>query len=256
VIAPWNAPCNQDVLDSRRQCRVHSLARFAVPKNRETANPSVIICFDCIDNQANLLHLVPRKTRLGTAWNTTTGKRVLAEAIDTHIDFVPQAIALEPARNTLWPSIKLRDQDGAAVMIGGKVFRGIDSRRREATRRIDDMVKDDVDVQVASPMPELLSHWFPAPRLRHASSIGSPLNSLFGRDPGETARASHCDTILCDQVALDYLAVKVGCVRLVVGSDYPFTIKRDRPAEFAERMLAILREIFEGNARRRLGLER
>ena len=47
-------------------------------------------------------------------------------------------------------------------MVGGKVFRVIDSRSWDAGRRIDDMAADDVDVQVVSPMPELLSHWFPA----------------------------------------------------------------------------------------------
>ena len=47
-------------------------------------------------------------------------------------------------------------------MVGGKVFRVIDSRSWDAARRIDDMAVDDVNVQVISPMPELLSHWFPA----------------------------------------------------------------------------------------------
>lgn len=325
----------------------------------------------------------------------------MAEAIDTHTHFVPQAIPSEPTRNPLWPSIELRDKDGAAVMVGGKVFRVIDSRSWEATRRIDDMMAEDVDIQVVSPMPELLSHWFPAqdadalcahineeiaelcgahprhfigigmipmqdpslavkrlgelksvglrgfeigthingtalgdlrlqeifaaaqqadlaimihplhplgldrmggrpelaavaafpletafaavslmtnriterfpklrillshgggalswilPRLRHARTIGPPLDSLFERDPGEMVKAFYYDTILYDQAALDYLAVKVGSDRLVVGSDYPFTIKQDRPAEFAEQGLAIPREIFESNARYWLGL--
>jgi len=91
------------------------------------------------------------------------------------------------------------------------------------------------------------------PRLRHARSIGPPLDSLFARDPGEMAKAFYYDTILYDQAALDYLAVKVGSERLVVGSDYPFTIKQDRPAEFAEQQLAIPREAFESNARHWLG---
>jgi aminocarboxymuconate-semialdehyde decarboxylase len=325
----------------------------------------------------------------------------LADAIDTHTHFVPRTIPLEPRRNPLWPSIELRDHDRAAVMVGGKVFRMIDSRSWEAERRIDDMAADDVDIQVVSPMPELLSHWFPAedadalcahinreiaglcgaharnfigigmipmqdptlavqrlgelkalglrgfeigthvngvalgdvrlqeifaaaeqadlavmihplhplgldrmggrpelaavaafpletalaavslmtggvterfpglrimlshgggalpwivPRLRHASSIGPPLDSLFARDPGEMAQAFYYDTILYDRAALDYLAVKAGRDRLVVGSDYPFTIKQSRPAEFAERALAIPRDVFESNARRWLGL--
>src|ERR1700742_2639133 len=89
-------------------------------------------------------------------------KAALAEAIDTHTHFVPQAFPAAPSRNPLWPSIELRGAGAAAVMVGGKVFRLIDERSWDGHRRIDDMAADDVDVQVVSPMPELLSHWFPA----------------------------------------------------------------------------------------------
>jgi aminocarboxymuconate-semialdehyde decarboxylase len=325
----------------------------------------------------------------------------VADAIDTHTHFVPPSIPSEPSRNPLWPTIERREKDGAAVMVGGKMFRVIDSRSWDARRRLDDMAADDVDVQVLSPMPELLSHWFPPgdadalcrhvnegiaslcashprhfvgigmvpmqdpalavkrldeikslglcgieigthingvalgdarlrevyaaaeqaglvvmvhplhplgldrmggrpelaavaafpletafaavslmtsgitealpmlrvllshgggalpwilPRLRHARSIGPPLDSLFPRDPGELVKAFYYDTILYDDVALEFLAAKVGKDRLVVGSDYPFTIKQDRPAAFAEAALGIARETFAGNARSLLGL--
>src|SRR5437588_10229352 len=64
-------------------------------------------------------------------------------------------------RNALWPSIEHRDRNTAAVIVGGKVFRAIDSRSWDGGCRLQDMQLDDVDVQVISPMPELLSHWFP-----------------------------------------------------------------------------------------------
>ena len=327
----------------------------------------------------------------------------MAEAIDTHTHFVPRSIPLEPGRNPLWPSVELRGSDGAAaVMVGGKVFRVIDSRSWEASRRIDDMAIDDVDVQVISPMPELLSHWFPPgdadvlarhvnegiaslcgahprrfigigmvpmqdpslaakrldevkalglvgieigthingialgdarldevyaaaeqvglmvmihplhplgldrmggrlelaavaafpletafaavslmtnaiperfpglrillshgggalpwilPRLRHARSIGPPLDGLFPRDPGEIAKAFYYDSILYDREALGYLVAKVGKDRIVAGSDYPFTIKQDRPAAFAEEAVGVARETFAANARRLFGFE-
>lgn len=327
----------------------------------------------------------------------------MAEAIDTHTHFVPRNFPAGVRRNPLWPSVELRGDDGAAaVMVGGKVFRVIDSRSWDATRRIDDMAADDVDVQVVSPMPELLSHWFPAddadalsrhinqgiaelcgsqhgrfigigmlpmqdtglavkrldelkswglrgfeigthingvalgderlhdvyaaaeqanlavmvhplhpagldrmggrpelaavaafpletafaavslmtngvmerfprlrimlshgggalpwilPRLRHARGIGPPLDSLFSRDPEETVKAFYFDSILYDKPALEFLANKVGRERVVVGSDYPFTIKQDRPAEFAERSLAMPRQDLTANARRWLGLD-
>jgi len=324
----------------------------------------------------------------------------LVEAIDTHTHFVPRHILAEPGRNPLWPSIELRDTS-AAVLVGGKVFRMIDSRSWDARRRLDDMALDDVDVQVVSPMPELLSHWFPPddadalcrhvnegiaalcadhprhfigvgmvpmqdvalavrriesikslglrgfeigthingmalgdarlndvyaaaeqaglvlmihplhplgldrmggrpelaavaafpletafaavslmthgvlerfpklrvllshgggalswllPRLNHAYAMGPPLQSLFARDPTEIARSFYYDTILYDGPALQYLADKVGKDRLVVGSDYPFTIKQDKPAQFAEQALSVGRETLSANARLLFGL--
>ena len=42
----------------------------------------------------------------------------------------------------------------------------------------------------------------------------------------------------------------VGTDHIVVGSDYPFSIKQDRPAEFAERALGVSRERFADNAAR------
>jgi aminocarboxymuconate-semialdehyde decarboxylase len=106
----------------------------------------------------------------------------------------------------------------------------------------------------------LLSHgggalaWI-LPRLKHAQSIGAPLDTLFPGDAGEIAGAFYCDTILYDRAALDCLLAKVGKHRLVVGSDYPFTIKQDRPAVFAEQALGIPREVFADNARGMLGIE-
>lgn len=304
------------------------------------------------------------------------------------------------ARNALWPSIEHKANGAAAVIVGGKVFRAIDSRSWEASRRIDDMGVDGVDVHVVSPMPELLSHWFPAndadvlschinqeiaglcaahpnrfigigmvpmqepalaakriadvrslglrgieigthihgiplgdprlhdiyaaaqeadllimvhplhpvgleriggraelaavaafpletalaatsllthgitekfprlrillshgggalpwilPRLRHARSIGPPLDSLFARDPEDMARQFYYDTVLYDQLALKYLAARVGEKQLVVGSDYPFTIKQARPAQFAEQASGLARALFAANAWRLLG---
>jgi aminocarboxymuconate-semialdehyde decarboxylase len=323
----------------------------------------------------------------------------LVDAIDTHTHFVPQRIPAEPARNPLWPSVEHRGE-AAAVIVDGKVFRVIDSRSWDTARRLEDMAVDDVNVQVVSPMPELLSHWFPAddgdtlcrhvnesiaalcagdprrfigigmvpmqdatlaarrleeieslglrgieigthingmalgdarldevyaaaeraglvvmihplhplgldrmggrpelaalaafpletalaavslmthgvlerfpklrillshgggalswilPRLRHAYGLGPSLRSLFARDPAEAVKSFYYDTVLYDRSGLQYLADKVGADRLVVGSDYPFTIKQDRPAEFAEQALCLTREALAANARRLLG---
>jgi aminocarboxymuconate-semialdehyde decarboxylase len=321
----------------------------------------------------------------------------VARAIDVHTHFVPETMPSGAGRNSLWPSIEHRERNNAAVIVGGKVFRVIDSRSWDAGRRLQDMQSDDVDVQVVSPMPELLSHWYPAedadvlsdhinraiaqlcsahpqnfigigmapvqdpalaarrmadikalglcgieigthingvalgdprmhelyaaaeeadlaimihplhpsgmermagrpelaavaafpletalaatsllthavterfpqlrillshgggalpwilPRLKHARALGPPLQDLFARDPGEMAKSFYYDTILYDRPALRFLAESVGTDHIVVGSDYPFSIKQDRPAQFAEQALGIGRETFAANAAR------
>jgi aminocarboxymuconate-semialdehyde decarboxylase len=321
----------------------------------------------------------------------------VARAIDVHTHFVPDTMPPSAGRTPLWPSIEHRERDTAAVIVGGKVFRLIDSRSWDAGRRLRDMQADDIDVQVVSPMPELLSHWFPAddadalsdhinrgivqlcsahpgsfigigmapvqdpalaarrlagikalglcgieigthisgvalgdarmhefyaaaeeadlaimihplhpsgmermagraelaavaafpletalaatsllthgiterfpnlrillshgggalpwilPRLKHARALGPPLQDLFARDPGEMAKAFYYDTILYDGGALRFLAAAVGADHLVVGSDYPFSIKQDRPAQFAEQALGLGREALAANAAR------
>jgi aminocarboxymuconate-semialdehyde decarboxylase len=324
----------------------------------------------------------------------------VVDAIDTHTHFVPQQIPAETGRNSLWPSVEHRGET-AAVVVDGKVFRVIDSRSWDAARRLDDMAADDVCMQVVSPMPELLSHWFPPgdadalcrhlnegiaalcadhprhfigigmvpmqdvslalrrmeefralglrgieigthingvalgdtrlheiyaaagqaglmlmihplhplgldrmggrpelaavaafpletafaavslmthgvlerfptlrillshgggalswilPRLQHAYALGPRLQGLFAKDPAEIAKSFYYDSILYDRSALQYLAKKIGADRLVVGSDYPFTIKQDRPVQFAEEALALARGACSANARRLLGL--
>ena len=304
--------------------------------------------------------------------------------VDVHTHFVPKAIPQAEGRNPLWPSI-LNKSDSSAVIVDGKVFRIIDDRSWSGERRLNDMADDGIDIQVVSPMPELLSHWFPAgdadilamhinreiaalcaarpdqfagigmvpmqdvaraarrlddvkalglcgveigthingtalgaaaldefyaaaeaadlcvmihplhpagmdrmagrpelaavaafpletalaatsllthgvterfpklrillshgggalpwllPRMQHAVSLGLPLQSLFARDPHAMARSFFYDTVLYDPRALRFLADQVGIDRIVVGSDYPFTIKQDRPSAFAEDALA------------------
>lgn len=324
----------------------------------------------------------------------------MAHAIDVHTHFVPRTIVGAPAQNPLWPSIEHGFDGNAAVMVGGKVFRKIDSRCWDAERRLEEMAADGIHTHVVSPMPELLSHWFPAadadalsrnineetarfcaaapdrfvgigmvpmqdptravmclasvkslglrgieigahingiplgheslhdiyaaaeeagllimihplhptgmeriggrpelaavaafpletalaatslltsgvterfpklrfllshgggalpwilPRLHHAWNLGPPLQDLFPRDPAEMARRFYYDTVLYDRDALTYLVDRVGESQIVIGSDYPFTIKQDRPGEFAEQSTSIPLTTFDANARRLLG---
>lgn len=305
--------------------------------------------------------------------------------VDVHTHFVPSAFPPATGRNRLWPSLEHRG-DNSAVMVDGKVFRIIDDRSWNAEHRLRDMHDDGIDLQVVSPMPELLSHWFPAddadalathinqeiaslcaahpkkfvgigmvpiqdaaltarrlsdvkalglcgveigthingvalgapamdefyaaaeaadlcvmihplhpsgmeriagrpelaavaafpletalaatsllthgiterfpklrillshgggalpwllPRMKHAVSLGPPMQCLFARAPHAMAGSFFYDTVLYDAGALKFLVDQVGTDHLVIGSDYPFTIKQDRPAQFAAAALDV-----------------
>jgi aminocarboxymuconate-semialdehyde decarboxylase len=91
--------------------------------------------------------------------------------IDFHTHIVPDNLTADSGRSEAWPSVELRGGDNAAVMVRGKVFRAIDSRSWNVARRLDDMGADGIDVQVLSPMPELLSHWLPSNEADDLSKI-------------------------------------------------------------------------------------
>jgi aminocarboxymuconate-semialdehyde decarboxylase len=91
--------------------------------------------------------------------------------VDVHTHVVPRALADAPVRHRLWPKLEMRPGDRAAVMIDGKPFREIDSRSWDVDRRTRDMAEDGTDIQVLSPMPELLSHWLPADVADELSTI-------------------------------------------------------------------------------------
>ena len=91
--------------------------------------------------------------------------------IDVHTHIVPDHLPANSRRSEAWPSIELRDGDNAAVIVRGKVFRAIDSRSWNVARRLDDMATDGIDIQVLSPMPELLSHWLPVDEADDLSKI-------------------------------------------------------------------------------------
>ena len=97
--------------------------------------------------------------------------------VDVHTHVVPSQIPADARGGRLWPSIAVDGED-ASVMIDGRVFRRIDSRCWDVGRRLIDMREDGVDVQVLSPMPELLSHWFEP---EAGEALGDILNDDIAR---------------------------------------------------------------------------
>lgn len=126
------------------------------------------------------------------------------KTIDVHTHVVPARIPHAPARDRLWPSVQELIGGRAAVVIDGKRFREIDSRCWDPHRRIDDMEREGVAMQVLSPMPELLSYWIAARDADYLATLvnetiagivaAAPdrfagLGMIAAQDPGTAARS-------------------------------------------------------------------
>ncbi len=78
--------------------------------------------------------------------------------VDVHCHVVPSEFPVSTSC-TQWPRMERRGDDATMVMVGKKEFRLVDSRCWDTQRRIADMNREQVGIQVLSPMPELLSYW-------------------------------------------------------------------------------------------------
>ena len=81
--------------------------------------------------------------------------------IDVHCHVSPFEYPAAPGGEAAsrWPCMQCESRAAGTLMIGDKPFRELDNRSWDASRRLEDMDRDDVAVQVLSPMPELLSYW-------------------------------------------------------------------------------------------------
>lgn len=60
-----------------------------------------------------------------------------------------------------WPVLQQKCSCGADIMVSGKVFREVTDQVWDPEKRIDDMKKEGVDMQVISPVPVTFSYWAP-----------------------------------------------------------------------------------------------
>ena len=103
------------------------------------------------------------------------------KSIDVHCHIVPADFPTQPSccSSDKWPCMVHRPNNQAMIMSGKKEFRLVDSRCWDAERRMADMDKEDVGMQVVSPMPELLSYWVDAPSAltltRHINGVMSEM---------------------------------------------------------------------------------
>lgn len=94
------------------------------------------------------------------------------------------------------------------------------------------------------------------PRLNHGWARHAMLKDLT-LSPFEAAKKLFFDTLVFDPMFLEHLIARFGVGQILVGTDYPFTLRQPFPLDFLE-MLALAAEDLEaitgGNARRYLGL--
>jgi aminocarboxymuconate-semialdehyde decarboxylase len=95
-------------------------------------------------------------------------------------------------------------------------------------------------------------------RLRHAHSFQPDAGARLGESPDDSLRRFYYDTITHDPALLEQAVEFVGDERVVCGSDYPFDMGLERPAEIV-RSLQLPPEgearVLAGNALRLLGQE-
>jgi aminocarboxymuconate-semialdehyde decarboxylase len=96
-------------------------------------------------------------------------------------------------------------------------------------------------------------------RLRHAHSFQPQARSRLGESPDDSLSRFYFDTVTHDENVLREVVALAGADRVLCGSDYPFDMGVERPAEIVRALgLAPDEEqaILGGNARRLLGQER
>jgi aminocarboxymuconate-semialdehyde decarboxylase len=96
-------------------------------------------------------------------------------------------------------------------------------------------------------------------RLRHAHSFQPQARSRLGESPEDSLRRFYFDTVTHDENLLRELVALAGADRVLCGSDYPFDMGVERPAEIVRALGLTPGEeeaILGGNARRLLGQER
>lgn len=83
--------------------------------------------------------------------------------VDFHTHIIPENFSelTERFGGEKWPSLERTCACGANIMIAGKVFREVTDQVWDAEKRIKDMEREGVDIQVLSPIPVTFSYWAP-----------------------------------------------------------------------------------------------
>ncbi|NRS15538.1 amidohydrolase [Brevibacillus sp. HB1.4B] len=84
--------------------------------------------------------------------------------VDFHTHIIPEDVPnlTERFHGERWPVLHRTCTCGANIMVGGKVFREVTDQVWDPQKRIYDMQREGVDMQVLSPIPVTFSYWAPA----------------------------------------------------------------------------------------------
>lgn len=93
--------------------------------------------------------------------------------VDFHTHIIPEEIPdfVERFGSGKWPTLEKTCSCGANIMVEGKVFREVTDQVWSPEKRIEDMDKEGVDIQVLSPIPVTFSYWAEANQAEEMSKI-------------------------------------------------------------------------------------
>ncbi|SOC40193.1 amidohydrolase family protein [Ureibacillus acetophenoni] len=87
----------------------------------------------------------------------------MAKRIDFHTHIMPLDLPNfeEKYGGGRWPVLEQKCSCGADIMVAGKLFREVTDQVWDVKKRIEDMDRENVDMQVISPVPVTFSYWAP-----------------------------------------------------------------------------------------------
>ncbi|WP_084397042.1 amidohydrolase family protein [Henriciella aquimarina] len=107
--------------------------------------------------------------------------------IDVHCHISPIEFPAAPSSEAgaRWPCMRCASKTAGTLLIGEKPFRELDDRSWDVSRRLEDMDRDRVSIQVLSPMPELLSYWHSVDDgVVICDAINAQISEMISQAPG------------------------------------------------------------------------
>ncbi|MEI3609162.1 amidohydrolase family protein [Pseudogracilibacillus sp. SO10305] len=97
----------------------------------------------------------------------------MEKRVDFHTHIIPEQIPdfNEKYGADRWPTLEKTCSCGANIMVEGNVFREVTDQVWDPEKRIKDMDKEGVDIQVLSPIPVTFSYWADAEAAEEMSKI-------------------------------------------------------------------------------------